>query len=75
MNNEQIKNLISEQKRKANLINNLAIDWENIKTILNQVVNASNKESSEFKDACELANSLCEDMKTGLEEVKNTICR
>lgn len=75
MNNEQIKNLIAEQKRKANTINNLAIDWENTKTILNQIVNASNKETQEFKDACELANSLCEDMKSSLEEIKNTICR
>jgi hypothetical protein len=75
MNTEQIKNLISEQKRKANIINNLAIDWENTKTILSQIVNASNKEAQEFKDACELANSLCEDMKINLEEVKNTICR
>lgn len=75
MNNEQIKNLIAEQKRKANTINNLAIDWENTKIILNQIVNSSNKDTQEFKDACELANSLCEDMKISIEEVKNTICR
>lgn len=71
---EQIKNLISEQKQKANIINSLAIDWENTKVLLNQIINSTNKESPEFKEACELANSLCEDMKTGLEKVKNTIC-
>lgn len=72
---EQIKNIINEQKKKANIINNLAIDWENTKVLLNQIINSTNKESAEFKEACELANSLCEDMKTGLEEVKTIICR
>ncbi len=72
---EQIKNIINEQKKKANIINNLAIDWEPTKVLLNQIINSTNKESAEFKEACELANSLCEDMKTGLEEVKTIICR
>jgi len=75
MNNEQIKNIIAEQKKKVNIINNLAIDWENAKTILNQIVNAANKDTQEFKDACELANSICDEMKNNLEEVKNNICR
>lgn len=72
---EQIKNIITEQKKKANIINNLAIDWENTKVLLNQIINSTNKESPDFKEACELANSLCEDMVTGLEEVKTIICR
>ncbi len=72
---EQIKNLITEQKKKANIINNLAIDWENTKLLLNQIINSTNKETPEFKEACDLANSLCEDIKSNLEEVKNTICR
>ena len=75
MNNEQIKNIIAEQKKKANIINNIAIDWENTKTIVNQIINSSAKDTEEYKNACELANSLCEDMKNSLEEIKNTICR
>ncbi len=72
---EQIKNIITEQKKKANIINNLAIDWENTKVLLNQIINSTNKESPEFNEACELANSLCEDMKTGLEDIKTTVIR
>jgi Fe-S cluster assembly iron-binding protein IscA len=75
MNNEQIKALIAEQKKKANIVNNIAIEWENVKTAVAQIINNPNKESEEFKNSCELINSLCEDMKSSLEEIKNTICR
>ena len=48
MNNEQIKALIAEQKKKANIVNNIAIEWENVKTAVAQIINNPNKESEEF---------------------------
>lgn len=73
MNTEQIKNLIAEQKQKSTIINNLNIDWENTKVLLNQIINSANTETPEFKEACKLAHSLCEDVKAGLEQVKTLL--
>lgn len=73
MNTEQIKNLIAEQKQKASVINNLTIDWENTKALLNQIANTTNTETPEFKEACKLAYSLCDDVKAGLEQVKTIL--
>jgi|JI10StandDraft_1071094.scaffolds.fasta_scaffold647259_1 hypothetical protein len=75
MNTEQIKSLIAEQKQKASIINNLTIDWENTKALLNQIANSANTETPEFKEACKLAHSLCEDVKAGLEQVKTILPR
>lgn len=41
MNVEQLTNLLNEKKQKANIINNLAIDFENIRLITPKIILSS----------------------------------
>jgi copper homeostasis protein CutC len=73
MNVEQIKNLISEQKHKTTVINNAGVEWENLKSLLNYILNVTNKNTDEFKEACILAVSLCDDMGVSLQQIKQNL--
>ena len=73
MNVEQTNLIIAEQKRKANMINNLAIDWEHIKTMVPQVMYNTSNVTPEFKETCKLVVSICDTMEKGIAELKTII--
>ena len=69
-----IEEQITEQKRKANLVNNLAIDFEHIKSMVPQVMyNNSQQVKPEFKELCKFLFDLCDRMENGVAELKTII--
>jgi Na+/H+-translocating membrane pyrophosphatase len=70
MDIEQIKKSISEQKHNTIIFNNAGVEWENLKALLNYILNNTNKELEEFKRASVLADTLCDDLKNSLEQIK-----
>lgn len=73
MSIEETNVIIAEQKRKANMINNLAIDWEHVKTMVPQVMYNTTNVTSEFKEMCKLVISLCDNIENGIRELKTII--
>lgn len=73
MDISQLNLIVSEQKRKANLVNNLAIDFEHIKTIVPQVMYNTTNATPEFKEMCKLVVSLCDTMESGIRELKTIV--
>lgn len=73
MNIEQTNAIINEQKRKANIINNLTIDWEHVKNMAPQVMYTTTNNTSEFKNTCKLVISLCDNIEKRIVELKTVI--
>jgi hypothetical protein len=74
MNIEENNIIIAEQKRKANLVNNLAIDFEHLKTMAPQVMyNNAVQVKPEFKELCKFVSSLCDSVESGIAELKTII--
>lgn len=73
MSIEETNAIIAEQKRKANMINNLAIDWEHVKTMVPQIMYGTTNVTPEFKEMCKLVISLCDSMENGIRELKTIV--
>ena len=73
MNISETTALIEKQKRKASLINDLAIDFEYVKSIFPQVMHGKSESDEEFKSACSLLHTICSRLEDGLKELKEIV--
>jgi hypothetical protein len=71
MNN--IENIIEDTKRKSVLVNNLAIDWQYIQQLIPQILNNSDNNTEEFKNACKTLIKMVDRTEKGLQDLKSLI--
>ena len=69
----QCNSIIAEQKRKVNMLNDLAIDWEHLKNTVSQILNNNAVVNDEYKEMCKLANVLCDNMEVGIKNFREII--
>jgi hypothetical protein len=69
-----IEATIEELKRKSNIINGLAIDWQYVQQLAPQILNNENAKSApEFKNTCDTLIKICGRVEEGMRELKTII--
>lgn len=74
MNAEESYKVVLDQKRKANLVNDLAIDFEHIKANAPKVMYSKDENlSAETIEVRKFVNNLADNVINGLNELKSTL--
>lgn len=68
-----IENLIEDTKKKSALVNGLAIDWQYIQQLVPQILNKTDDNTTEFKNACNSLTKILDRTEEGIRELKNMI--
>lgn len=74
MDNAQLTTLVTEQKQKANVINNMAIDFEHIRLMTPKIILAPKDTlKPEMKDNAKFILGLIDSVENELKNLKNIL--
>lgn len=68
-----IETNIEELKRRSNIINDLAIDWQALNQLAPQVLNQLQTPTPEFKEICGTLINICDRAKSEIDLLKSII--
>lgn len=69
----KLKEIIAEDKRKNNVMNDVAIDWKYLNDLVPQLLKPESSNFPEFGDVMNEFQEICDRVSSGVIEIKNII--